>query len=243
MVLFYNGAASSSTSLASLSSSLSLVSESPMFIIKLSLIHRLKVGTHITAPRPTRESADCWPSHGETIAAQYLTCKFRHVRTDTRPSWPHRARTVTDMFSLNFDGHETCSSTNSEIVALGLHTDMCGLTVTEPSPHRQSADSRVGHDVICFAEGIIKKQDVGTTSELSITDFHKICRKTMVSYQPTGSLKVEEFSTNKSEMVICVSSEYLVVVRPRNRRNRPPLGEGLNRVHARMPQLRAARHL
>ncbi|KAG8276268.1 hypothetical protein J6590_069020 [Homalodisca vitripennis] len=50
----------------------------------------------ITAPRPTRESADCWPSHGETIAAQYLTCKFRHVRTDTRPSWPHRGRTVTD---------------------------------------------------------------------------------------------------------------------------------------------------
>ncbi|KAG8255209.1 hypothetical protein J6590_098176, partial [Homalodisca vitripennis] len=42
--------------------------------------------------------------------------------------------------------------TNSEIVALGLHTDMCGLTVTEPSPHRQSADSRVGHgfsDLFC----------------------------------------------------------------------------------------------
>ncbi|KAG8278492.1 hypothetical protein J6590_019123 [Homalodisca vitripennis] len=65
----------------------------------------LKVGTHITAPRPTRESADCWPSHGETIAAQYLTCKFRHVRTDTRPSWPHRGRTVTDSSGLNFDGH------------------------------------------------------------------------------------------------------------------------------------------
>ncbi|KAG8241002.1 hypothetical protein J6590_096776 [Homalodisca vitripennis] len=64
-----------------------------------------KVGTHITAPRPTRESADCWPSHGETIAAQYLTCKFRHVRTDTRPSWPHRGRTVTDSSGLNFDGH------------------------------------------------------------------------------------------------------------------------------------------
>ncbi|KAG8302469.1 hypothetical protein J6590_031541 [Homalodisca vitripennis] len=63
------------------------------------------VGTHITAPRPTRESADCWPSHGETIAAQYLTCKFRHVRTDTRPSWPHRGRTVTDSSGLNFDGH------------------------------------------------------------------------------------------------------------------------------------------
>ncbi|KAG8260083.1 hypothetical protein J6590_104827 [Homalodisca vitripennis] len=62
------------------------------------------VGTHITAPRPTRESADCWPSHGETIAAQYLTCKFRHVRTDTRPSWPHRGRTVTDSSGLNFDG-------------------------------------------------------------------------------------------------------------------------------------------
>ncbi|KAG8261776.1 hypothetical protein J6590_066307 [Homalodisca vitripennis] len=65
----------------------------------------LHVGTHITAPRPTRESADCWPSHGETIAAQYLTCKFRHVRTDTRPSWPHRGRTVTDSSGLNFDGH------------------------------------------------------------------------------------------------------------------------------------------
>ncbi|KAG8321116.1 hypothetical protein J6590_052493 [Homalodisca vitripennis] len=25
---------------------------------------------------------------------------------------------------------------------------MCGLTVTEPSPHRQSADSRVGHGAI-----------------------------------------------------------------------------------------------
>ncbi|KAG8296292.1 hypothetical protein J6590_060294 [Homalodisca vitripennis] len=35
--------------------------------------------------------------------------------------------------------------TNSEIVALGLHTEMCGLTVTEPSPQRYSADSRVGH--------------------------------------------------------------------------------------------------
>ncbi|KAG8257673.1 hypothetical protein J6590_043952 [Homalodisca vitripennis] len=105
----------------------------------------LPVGTHITAPRPTRQSAVCWPSYGERIAAQFLTCKSTHVRTDTRPSWPHRARTVTDMFSLNFDGHvsvtsnskETCSSTNSEIVALGLYTDMCGLTVTEPSPHRQ----------------------------------------------------------------------------------------------------------
>ncbi|KAG8338243.1 hypothetical protein J6590_005785 [Homalodisca vitripennis] len=114
------------------------------------------VGTHISAPRPTRQSADCWPSYGERIAAQYSTCKSTHVRTDTRPSWPHRARTVTDMWSLNFDGHvsvtsnskETCSSTNSEIVALGLHTDMCGLTVTEPSPHRQSADSRVGHGAV-----------------------------------------------------------------------------------------------
>ncbi|KAG8251074.1 hypothetical protein J6590_088332 [Homalodisca vitripennis] len=104
-----------------------------------------QVGTHITAPRPTRQSAVCWPSYGERIAAQFSTCKSILVRTDTRPSWPHRARTVTDMWSLNFDGHETCSSTNSEIVALGLHTDMCGLTVTEPSPHRQSADSRVGH--------------------------------------------------------------------------------------------------
>ncbi|KAG8320441.1 hypothetical protein J6590_069302, partial [Homalodisca vitripennis] len=116
----------------------------------------LKVGTHITAPRPTRQSAVCWPSYGERIAAQFSTCKSTHVRTDTRPSWPHRARTVTDMFSLNFDGHvsvtsnskETCSSTNSEIVALGLHTEMCGLTVTEPSPHRQSADSRVGHGAV-----------------------------------------------------------------------------------------------
>ncbi|KAG8327572.1 hypothetical protein J6590_018011 [Homalodisca vitripennis] len=62
----------------------------------LTVLVHIKVGTHITAPRPTRESADCWPSHGETIAAQYLTCKFRHVRTDTRPSWPHRGRTVTD---------------------------------------------------------------------------------------------------------------------------------------------------
>ncbi|KAG8261054.1 hypothetical protein J6590_082593 [Homalodisca vitripennis] len=69
------------------------------------LTMKIKVGTHITAPRPTRESADCWPSHGETIAAQYLTCKFRHVRTDTRPSWPHRGRTVTDSSGLNFDGH------------------------------------------------------------------------------------------------------------------------------------------
>ncbi|KAG8245134.1 hypothetical protein J6590_009211 [Homalodisca vitripennis] len=72
----------------------------------LSSQHQHDVGTHITtAPRPTRESADCWPSHGETIAAQYLTCKFRHVRTDTRPSWPHRGRTVTDSSGLNFDGH------------------------------------------------------------------------------------------------------------------------------------------
>ncbi|KAG8276269.1 hypothetical protein J6590_069021 [Homalodisca vitripennis] len=36
---------------------------------------------------------------------EYLTCKFRHVRTDTRPSWPHRGRTVTDSSGLNFDGH------------------------------------------------------------------------------------------------------------------------------------------
>ncbi|KAG8285751.1 hypothetical protein J6590_074113 [Homalodisca vitripennis] len=57
------------------------------------------------APCSTRESADCWPSYGERIAAQYSTCKFRHVRTNTRPSWPHRAHTVTDMWSLNFDGH------------------------------------------------------------------------------------------------------------------------------------------
>ncbi|KAG8261449.1 hypothetical protein J6590_072174 [Homalodisca vitripennis] len=53
----------------------------------------------------TRQSAVCWPSYGERIAAQFSTCKSTHVRTDTRPSWPHRARTVTDMFSLNFDGH------------------------------------------------------------------------------------------------------------------------------------------
>ncbi|KAG8324249.1 hypothetical protein J6590_096668 [Homalodisca vitripennis] len=83
--------------------------------IKLSSVYRplrpakqpplCRVGTHITAPRPTRQSAVCWPSYGERIAAQFSTCKSTHVRTDTRPSWPHRARTVTDMFSLNFDGH------------------------------------------------------------------------------------------------------------------------------------------
>ncbi|KAG8291578.1 hypothetical protein J6590_057589 [Homalodisca vitripennis] len=70
---------------------------------------RLKAGTHITAPRPTHQSAVCWPSCGERIAAQFSTCKSTHVRTDTRPSWPHRARTVTDMWSLNFDGHADCT--------------------------------------------------------------------------------------------------------------------------------------
>ncbi|KAG8286048.1 hypothetical protein J6590_068975 [Homalodisca vitripennis] len=54
----------------------------------------LKVGTHITAPRPTRQSAVCWPSYGERIAAQFSTCKSILVRTDTRPSWPHRHRYV-----------------------------------------------------------------------------------------------------------------------------------------------------
>ncbi|KAG8293829.1 hypothetical protein J6590_010825 [Homalodisca vitripennis] len=77
------------------------------------------------APCPTRESADYWPSYGERIAAQYSTCKSTRVRTDTRPSWPHRARTVTDMWSLNFDGY--------------------GAVYERHHPHRHSADSRVGH--------------------------------------------------------------------------------------------------
>ncbi|KAG8321065.1 hypothetical protein J6590_054200 [Homalodisca vitripennis] len=57
----------------------------------------IKAETHIPAPRPTRrESAVCWPSYGERIAAQFSTCKSTHVRNDTRPSWSHRARTFTD---------------------------------------------------------------------------------------------------------------------------------------------------
>ncbi|KAG8242327.1 hypothetical protein J6590_068275 [Homalodisca vitripennis] len=117
----------------------------------LTAIHRFR-----------KKSAVCWPSYGERIAAQFSTSKSTHVRTDTRPSWPHRARTVTDMFSLNFDGHGAVYErhhmlftvvTNREIVALGLNTDMCGLTVTEPSPHRHSADSRVGHGASRYKRG------------------------------------------------------------------------------------------
>ncbi|KAG8336225.1 hypothetical protein J6590_049467 [Homalodisca vitripennis] len=32
---------------------------------------------------------------------------------------------------------------------------MCGLTVTEPSPHRQSADSRVGHGAVMCVPTLI----------------------------------------------------------------------------------------
>ncbi|KAG8277871.1 hypothetical protein J6590_033404 [Homalodisca vitripennis] len=134
-------------------------------------IQSVLVGTHITAPRPTRESADCWPSHGETIAAQYLTCKFRHVRTDTRPSWPHRARTVTDSSGLNFDGHAASAMDVEKLIEeirkfpvvydqsndkyrnteyKEKRTDKCGLAVTEPSPHRHSADSRVGRGAMHY---------------------------------------------------------------------------------------------
>ncbi|KAG8315461.1 hypothetical protein J6590_070186 [Homalodisca vitripennis] len=73
------------------------------------------------------------PTYGERIAAQYSTCKFRHVRTDTRPSWPHRARTVTDMWSLNFDGHGAAYERHHKIAALGLRTDVCGNRA-EPAP-------------------------------------------------------------------------------------------------------------
>ncbi|KAG8305054.1 hypothetical protein J6590_078505 [Homalodisca vitripennis] len=68
-------------------------------------IQILKAGTHMPAPCPTRESAVFWPSYVEGIEVQYSICKFRYVRTDTRPSCPHRARTVTDFWSFNFDGH------------------------------------------------------------------------------------------------------------------------------------------
>ncbi|KAG8312432.1 hypothetical protein J6590_023038 [Homalodisca vitripennis] len=50
-------------------------------------------------------------------------------------------------------GRTVPAPTNSEIVALGLHTEMCGLTVTEPSPHRYSADSRVGHGAVIGVSG------------------------------------------------------------------------------------------
>ncbi|KAG8287490.1 hypothetical protein J6590_036358 [Homalodisca vitripennis] len=71
-------------------------------------------------------------------------CVVRHtvkeLQCSFQPASPHRiaptpdrrGRTVTDMWILNFNSH-------------GAHTDMCGLTVTELSPHRHSADSRVAH--------------------------------------------------------------------------------------------------
>ncbi|KAG8283630.1 hypothetical protein J6590_014154 [Homalodisca vitripennis] len=62
--------------------------------VRTDLCGLTKAGTHIPAPRPTRESAVCRPSYGEIIAAQFSTCKSTHVRTDTRSSWPHRHRYV-----------------------------------------------------------------------------------------------------------------------------------------------------
>ncbi|KAG8299956.1 hypothetical protein J6590_088551 [Homalodisca vitripennis] len=44
---------------------------------------------HVRRPCVGRHTA-------KRIAALFLTCKPTHVRTDTKPSWPHRARTVTD---------------------------------------------------------------------------------------------------------------------------------------------------
>ncbi|KAG8329895.1 hypothetical protein J6590_076303 [Homalodisca vitripennis] len=52
---------------------------------------RLKAGTHMTAPCPTRESADCWPSYGERIVQRSIQPASSDM---SAPTPDRRGRTV-----------------------------------------------------------------------------------------------------------------------------------------------------